>query len=123
MIMLTQRARSIMVAAAMLLSSTIVLAQTPAVRRAEVIRGRVTTDSGKPLANVAVIATMAPDRTFQQSLTDSSGAFEIRFAAGTGDYLVYAGPVGYRAFRRRVTIPPANNTLVVDIRLTSEPRC
>src|SRR5690349_17911588 len=75
-----------------------------ALRRAETIRGRVVGDSGRSLAGVTVIATMAPDRTFRQGITDSAGRYEIHFEAGTGDYLVYAAPIGYRAFRRRVNL-------------------
>ncbi len=88
--------------------------------RAETIRGRVTNDSGRALPSVTVIATRAPDRAFQQAITDTAGRYEIRFEQGTGDYLVYAAPVGYRAFRRRVTLPAANPTLTLDIRITAE---
>ena len=92
---------------------------TPAARRPEVIRGTVATDSGRPMSGVTVIASMAPDRTFRQSVTDTAGRFTIRFEQGTGDYLVYAAPPGYRAFRRRVTIGPTAE-VTVDIRLVSE---
>jgi hypothetical protein len=91
----------------------------PTSRRAEVIRGRVTNDSARALAGVTVIATMAPDRTFHQATTDSGGRYEIRFEQGTGDYLVYAAPTGYRAFRRRIAIGPTAE-ITVDIRLVFE---
>jgi hypothetical protein len=109
-------------ALAVALHGACLLAQTPQPQalRPETIRGRVTNDSGRVLPAVTVIATMAPDRTFLQSVTDSTGRYEIHFDRGTGDYLIYAGPVGYRAFRRRVTLPPNNATLVVDIRLTAD---
>ena len=88
--------------------------------RADLIRGAVTTDSGKPLRAVTVIATMAPDRTVQQAVTDSTGHYTIRFERGTGDYLIYAAPLGYRAFRRRVTRAPGQTDIVVDIKLVAE---
>lgn len=88
--------------------------------RPEIIRGRVTNDSGRVLSAVTVIATMAPDRTFLQAITDTAGRYEIRFDRGTGDYLVYAAPVGYRAFRRRVALSPDSATITVDIRLTAD---
>jgi hypothetical protein len=87
-------------------------------RRAETLRGRVVGDSGRALPGVTVIATMAPDRSFRQAVTDSGGRYEIHFDSGTGDYLVYAAPTGYRAFRRRVSLATAEIT--VDIRLRSE---
>ena len=80
----------------------------------------MTNDSGRVLPAVTVIATMAPDRSFLQSVTDSAGRYEIHFERGTGDYLIYAGPVGYRAFRRRVALPRDTATLVLDIRLTAD---
>jgi hypothetical protein len=101
-----------------LVATTTALAQGPATRRPEVIRGRVTSDSGRVLAGITVIATMAPDRTFRQAVTDTGGRYEIRFELGTGDYLVYAGPVGYRAFRRRIAIG-ATGSITVDIRLVN----
>jgi len=94
-------------------------AQNATARRAETIRGLVVGDSGRALPGVTVIATMAPDRTFKQAITDATGRYEIRFDAGTGDYLVYAAPPGYRAFRRRIAIP-ASAEITVDIRLQSE---
>lgn len=87
-------------------------------RRSEIIRGTVSSDSGRVMPGVTVIATMAPDRTFHQSVSDSSGRFVIRFDQGTGDYLVYAAPPGYRAFRRRIAIGPTGE-ITLDIRLAS----
>jgi hypothetical protein len=98
-------------------SAQVPAATTP--RRAEVIRGRVTNDSARALAGVTVIATMAPDRTFRQAVTDSGGRYEIRFDQGTGDYLVYSAPTGYRAFRRRIAVGPTAE-ITVDIRLVFE---
>ena len=96
------------------------LGQTPATqRRAELIRGRVMNDSGRALPGITVIATMAPDRSFRQAISDSAGRYEIRFDAGTGDYLVYAAHAGYRAFRRRVTLGQVPD-ITVDIQLRSE---
>jgi hypothetical protein len=87
-------------------------------RRAETIRGRVVGDSGRPMPAVTVIATMAPDRSFRQAVTDSAGRYEIHFDAGTGDYLVYAAPTGYRAFRRRINLGTSAE-ITVDIQLQS----
>jgi hypothetical protein len=87
--------------------------------RVEVIRGTVTADSSHALAGIVVIVTMAPDRLSRQAITDSSGRYEIRFERGTGDYLVYSGPPGYRAFRRRIALGQTG-LAVIDIHLVSE---
>ncbi|HEX8830880.1 MAG TPA: carboxypeptidase regulatory-like domain-containing protein, partial [Longimicrobium sp.] len=47
--------------------------------RAEVIRGRVTTDSGAVVAGAAVTATMAPDRLTRSTRTDAEGRYELHF--------------------------------------------
>ncbi|MDB4884280.1 MAG: hypothetical protein JWL95_3046 [Gemmatimonadetes bacterium] len=88
--------------------------------RPETIRGRVTSDSGFPISGATVSATMAPDRTFQQTTSDTAGRFTIRFAAGTGDYLVHVSAVGYRSQRKRLTRAPADTSLTIDLRLTPE---
>jgi hypothetical protein len=85
--------------------------------RPEVLRGRVTADSGTPLAGVTVSATMAPDRAVQQTATDSAGRFAIRLVNGTGDYLVHASAIGFRPFRTRVTRAPTDTAFNLDIRL------
>ena len=102
--------------AAVLLIARALIAQN----RPDVIRGTVTSDSGRAMRNVTVIATMAPDRTVQQAITDSLGKYELQFTNGTGDYLIYSAPVGYRAFRRRVMRPANNAPFVVDIRLAPD---
>jgi hypothetical protein len=69
---------------------------------ADVVRGRVTDDSARAVAAATVIVTRGPDRLVQQSTTDSSGAFTLRFDPGTGDYLVYISAPGFSSVRRRV---------------------
>src|SRR5258705_998098 len=85
----------------------------------ETIRGRVTTDSGAPVAGATISATMAPDRRYQQGTTDSSGRFSIHFVAGTGDYLIHVSAVGFKAVRKRLTRTAADTALVMDVRLSS----
>jgi hypothetical protein len=94
-------------------------ATTSVVTRTEVLRGRVTNDSGAAIVGATVIATMAPDRTVGRDSTGGDGRYSLRFERGTGDYLVYASAPGFRPFRRRVLLPTAEFT--VDIRLVREP--
>src|SRR5262245_27965 len=86
--------------------------------RRDVIRGRVTTDSGKVIVGAQVAATMAPDRMTQFGTSDSTGRFEIVFEKGTGDYLVHISSVGRDAFRKRLTrATPTDSVFTVDASL------
>src|SRR5689334_25412446 len=68
---------------------------------ADVIRGRVTDDSSHAIV-ATVVVTRGPDRAVQQTTSDSSGNFRVRFEKGTGDYLVYVTATGSISARRRV---------------------
>ena len=70
--------------------------------RADTIRGRATTDSGKAVAAANVFVTMAPLRQVFQSQTDSAGNFQVVIPEGSGDYLLYVGAPGRKGFRRRL---------------------
>ena len=83
---------------------------------ADVIRGRVTDDSSRAL-NATVLVTRGPDRLTQQSSTDSSGRYSVRFEQGTGDYLVYVSATGFKATRRRVQRQAAEREFVADFRM------
>jgi hypothetical protein len=68
----------------------------------ETVRGRVLGDSARPIPGASVIVVRGPDRLTQQATADSSGRYAVRFAEGTGDYLVTASAPGFRTARRRV---------------------
>jgi hypothetical protein len=88
--------------------------------RAEVIRGRVTSDSGRAIVGADVIATMSPNRDVFRTSSDSNGRYELDVAAGTGDYLLYIGAVGRRPFRKRITRSGTDSVFVVDASLPRE---
>jgi hypothetical protein len=92
-------------------------ARSTAQRTTDLIRGRVTTDSGAALPGATVSVTRAPDRATYQGITDTDGRYEIRIAQGTGDYLVHIAAVGRTAFRKRVTRTGADTLFVVDAKL------
>ncbi|HEY4219492.1 MAG TPA: carboxypeptidase-like regulatory domain-containing protein [Gemmatimonadaceae bacterium] len=83
----------------------------------EIIRGRVTTDSGRVIVGAEVIATMAPNREVFRTMSDTGGRYQLNIAAGTGDYLVYIATTGRRALRKRVTRVGTETTFTVDARL------
>ncbi|HXF23040.1 MAG TPA: carboxypeptidase-like regulatory domain-containing protein [Gemmatimonadaceae bacterium] len=92
-------------------------AQTSPPLGRDVLHGHISVDSGKPIAGATVTVTMAPDRSYRQTQTDSSGYYEIVFAHGTGDYLVHAVAPGMDAARKRVTRSGRDSVFVVDLHL------
>jgi hypothetical protein len=80
----------------------------------DVIRGRVTTDSGVAIAGAEIAVTMAPDRNTQFATSDSGGRYEVVFERGTGDYLVHVAAPTRLAFRKRVTRTGADSVFTVD---------
>jgi len=81
---------------------------------ADVVRGHVTTDSGKTVIGATVIVTRGPDRATQNATTDSAGNYSVRFDPGTGDYLVYVASQGLKAARRRVQRQTTEHELVAN---------
>jgi hypothetical protein len=79
----------------------------------DVIRGRVTADSGKVIPATITIVR-GPDRLTQTATTDSAGNYAVRFAEGTGDYLVTVASAGMRTARRRVQRQASERELVAN---------
>jgi hypothetical protein len=109
------------VALAGLFSAAAVPATLPAQGRAEVVRGRVTGDSGAAVTAVEVVVTWSPDRALRAALTDTAGRYSIHFPDGTGDYLVHVNAPGWRPFRVRVVRTGADSVLTADVRLVAQP--
>lgn len=101
-------------AAALTLGAT---AQTAYAQAADIVRGRVVSDSGKVIAGAAVTITRGPDRLVQTTTSDSTGRYSITFDPGTGDYLVHVAFTGYRSARRRVQRISSERELVADFTL------
>ena len=95
---------------------------------ADIVRGHVTSDSGKTVIGATVVVTRGPDRLSQNTTTDSAGNYSVRFDPGTGDYLVYVAFTGLRPARRRVQRQGtehelvANFVLAVDVTLLATQR-
>jgi hypothetical protein len=99
-------------------ASTAVRAQDSVHTWQTAIRGRVTVDSGRPVVGAQVTITMAPDRSFKQVKTDSTGSYEIIFEHGTGDYLVHVAAPGVETFRKRVMVPRGATVSRVEINVS-----
>ena len=87
---------------------------------ADVIRGKVTNDSGRVVVGATVIVTRGPDRATQQVVSDSAGNWSVRFDPGTGDYLVYISAPGLKAARRRVQREQIERELVANFTLSTD---
>jgi len=86
--------------------------------RPEVLRGRVTSDSGRTaVGNADITVTRAPDRAFKQTKSAADGSWRIDWSDGTGDYLVHVAAAGYETFRKRVGRTDSTTTFVVDVSL------
>src|SRR4051812_39262813 len=96
--------------AALFLIAPCALAQSTA----DVIRGHVTSDSGKTIAGATVVVTRGPDRASQNTTTDTAGNYSVRFDPGTGDYLVFVASPGLKSARRRVQRQTNEHELVAN---------
>jgi hypothetical protein len=81
---------------------------------ADVIRGHVSSDSGKTITGATVVVTRGPDRATQNTTTDSAGNYSVRFDPGTGDYLVFISSQGLKSARRRVQRQSNEHELVAN---------
>src|SRR5437763_705762 len=82
-------------AASALMIALIPLATGGAQARHDVIRGRVTADSGKVLPSADVMITRVADRQFKSTRTDDDGRYGVDWPDGTGDYLVRISATGF----------------------------
>jgi hypothetical protein len=84
----------------------------------DVIRGRVTDTSGLPLPGVQVSATSIPGNVTRNSRTNNSGAFQIAFPGGPGDYIMAYSLPGYNFRQFELKRLADEDVLLGDTRLT-----
>ena len=108
--------RFVETAVLLLTTATVAAAQQPPAYQIhrDIIRGRVTTDSGVAVAGADVAITMAPDRNTQFAKSDTGGRYEVVFERGTGDYLVHVAAPTKQAFRKRVVRAGSDSVFTVD---------
>ncbi len=88
-------------------------------QKPQVLRGVVSADGTKPIANALVSVTMAPDRALRQSTTASDGSWSVRFERTSGDYLVHVAAVGHEAYRKRIAVPVTDTLAIVNVTLVA----
>ncbi|MEO7084350.1 MAG: carboxypeptidase-like regulatory domain-containing protein, partial [Gemmatimonadaceae bacterium] len=96
-----------------------VVSSAAGAQRPQTIRGRVTTDSGVAIPAADIIVTVAPTTESISGKSDSTGAYRIVVPRPTGEYILYIGAVGRKAFRQRVTIAANDSEAVVNAKLGS----
>ena len=102
----------------LLVMHLVVPSRLAAQSRHEIIRGRVTADSGRVVSGADVIVTRLADRSNKTSRSDSAGAFLVDWPDGTGEYVVSVTAPGYRSFATRVVRTGRDSVLVADARLS-----
>jgi hypothetical protein len=83
----------------------------------EIVRGRLTADSGRSIPNALISTTRAPDRAVRQTRTGADGNWSIVWPDGTGDYLVQATAIGFEPGRARATRHGSDSVLVINMAL------
>ncbi|MBC8088608.1 MAG: carboxypeptidase regulatory-like domain-containing protein [Phycisphaerae bacterium] len=92
-------------------------ARTSLAQQTDVIRGRVTSDDGKAVAELAVTATSIPNNVTRSATTDRNGRYTITFANGDGDYWMAFAKIGFAAKRFELKRIADEVVMVADARV------
>jgi hypothetical protein len=84
----------------------------------DVIRGKVTTVEGLPLAGVRVTATSLPGNVTRDTRTDQRGSFQIVFPGGPGDYIMGYALIGYVFRQFEIKRMADEDVLIADAKLS-----
>lgn len=88
-----------------------------AMAQTDVIRGKVTTPEGEPLAGVRVTATSLPGNVTRSAQTNAAGQYQIAFPGGAGDYIMGFNYFGYNFRQYEIKRLADEDVLVADARL------
>jgi hypothetical protein len=91
---------------------------TGAHAQTDVIRGKVLGLDGKGVVAVRVTATSLPGNVTRSALTNGSGAFQIAFPDGPGDYIMGFQAAGYAYKQFEVKRLADEQVLIADTRLS-----
>jgi hypothetical protein len=87
----------------------------------EIIRGRVRTPEGEPVAGAVVTVTGLQSLTNRSTHTDDQGRYTVLFGEGEGDYLVVARAIGYAPVGVRARNLGQSTFLTADVVLSRKP--
>jgi hypothetical protein len=93
---------------------------TAAAQQANVVRGRIVTDSGSALPSAEVFVTSAGSAETVRGKSDANGDFRVAITRPVGEYVVVIHALGYQPFRRRVSIGPGEQEAIVNAQLVRD---
>lgn len=86
--------------------------------QADVLRGRITGDSGAAVAGAAVVATSVSGGLARKAMTGADGRYTITVPNGDGDYWVDVTAIGYAPRRVEIRRVLDEQILIADVRLS-----
>lgn len=86
---------------------------------ADIIRGRVTSEDGQPIAGVQVTAVSYFGGITKTARTNRDGRYSITYPNGEGDYWLAFAAIGYQGQRIEVKRIADEEVLVADIKLSN----
>ena len=90
-------------------------------QRTDIIRGRVTDDSGRAVSGADVVATRAYDLQTFDTTTDAAGRYQLTITPGRQDYLLFVSKPGFKPFEKRVQPAPGDSVIHGDVVLQPAP--
>lgn len=86
-------------------------------QQADVIRGRVTAEDGRPVLGARIEATAIPNNVSRNARSDVNGRFTIAFPGGTGDYWISVSAIGFTVQRFQLKRLIDEDVLIADVKL------
>jgi carboxypeptidase family protein len=83
--------------------------------RHEMVRGRVTSDSGRVVAAAQVIVRRVADSSWKSASTDSAGRYSVDWPDGRGAYVVSVTAPGFAPVQLRVARRGEDSVIVADL--------
>jgi len=86
--------------------------------RHEIVRGRVTTDSGRVVRGAQVIVIRAADSAWKSATSDTGGRYSVDWPDGRGAYTVGVTAPGFAPMQAHVARRGTDSVIVADVRMT-----
>lgn len=86
-------------------------------QQVDVIRGRITTDDGRPVLGARITATSIPNNVQRNTGTDANGRFTLTFPGGAGDYWITIAAIGFESQRFELKRMIDEDILIADATL------
>ena len=83
----------------------------------DILRGRVTSDSGRAVSRAVVLVVRVADQTFQNAVTDSAGAWTVSWPERSASYTVRVTAQGFVALSRTITRTANDSVLIVNMQI------